>query len=466
MKYTPVSSKGVADGGPGQEKALEEAQIRDKTVVEGSGKLDFGEYELELWDLRYNGVLGRGRGSRGGAGGGRGAWAWVRTSCVPLAIIVTLSLVIVVIALLDDSLARHSDGSLAGDQCRPRHPTTHSAWLNLLTSAQHSVDIAAFYWTLLNSDVSNHSFPSAKLGEEVFEKLKETGLREGVAMRIAQNAPSHISPQKNSAVLAALGAAKVRSLDFKRLMSGGVLHTKMWLVDQRHVYLGSANMDWRALTQVKELGIVIYNCSSLALDMQKIFDSSPPPFCPEGRSGDVDAIVDVIGKAERFVYVAVMDYFPKTLYEKKTKFWPVLDDALRRAAMERGVKVRLLASHWSHTRADLPTFLRSLSALSSNATRVHIETRVFVVPAFTPEQQDIPFSRVNHNKYMVTDKAGYIGTSNWSADYFTNTGGIGLVINETAGGAAGAGGGARAQLQALFERDWHSVYARPVEEVV
>jgi hypothetical protein len=32
----------------------------------------------------------------------------------------------------------------------------------------------------------------------------------------------------------------------------------------------------------------------------------------------------------------------------------------------------------------------------------------FRVPS-TPEQEKIPFARVNHNKYMVTDNAAYIG---------------------------------------------------------
>lgn len=28
------------------------------------------------------------------------------------------------------------------------------------------------------------------------------------------------------------------------------MHTKAWLVDGKHFYIGSANIDWRALTQV------------------------------------------------------------------------------------------------------------------------------------------------------------------------------------------------------------------------
>ena len=29
----------------------------------------------------------------------------------------------------------------------------------------------------------------------------------------------------------------------------------------------------------------------------------------------------------------------------------------------------------------------------------------------------------SHGKFMVTEKAGYIGTSNWAEDYFTDTAG-------------------------------------------
>lgn len=35
------------------------------------------------------------------------------------------------------------------------------------------------------------------------------------------------------------------------------------------------------------------------------------------------------------------------------------------------------------------------------------------MPAFTPDQEEIPFARVNHNKYMVTDQAAYIGILNY-----------------------------------------------------
>lgn len=43
--------------------------------------------------------------------------------------------------------------------------------------------------------------------------------------------------------------ADIRTVNMRELTSG-VLHTKFWVVDGKHIYIGSANMDWRSLTQV------------------------------------------------------------------------------------------------------------------------------------------------------------------------------------------------------------------------
>lgn len=40
-------------------------------------------------------------------------------------------------------------------------------------------------------------------------------------------------------------------------LTSGVLHTKFWVVDKKHVYIGSANMDWRSLTQVHNTMVLI-----------------------------------------------------------------------------------------------------------------------------------------------------------------------------------------------------------------
>lgn len=72
----------------------------------------------------------------------------------------------------------------------------------------------------------------------------------------------------------------------------------------------------------------------------------------------------------------------------------------------------------------------------------------------------IPFGRVNHNKYMVTDNIAYIGTSNWSGDYFIDTAGIGFVSQDTVHNRNTSEPTLRSQLASIFERDWNSKYAK------
>lgn len=81
----------------------------------------------------------------------------------------------------------------------------------------------------------------------------------------------------------------------------------------------------------------------------------------------------------------------------------------------------------------------------------------FIVPA-SDDQARIPFARVNHNKYMVTDKVAYIGTSNWSGDYFVNTAGVGLVLADPENRDT-LQRTIRDDLASIFERDWNSKYS-------
>lgn len=87
--------------------------------------------------------------------------------------------------------------------------------------------------------------------------------------------------------------------------------------------------------------------------------------------------------------------------------------------------------------------------------------RRFIIPG-TKQQQKIPFARVNHNKYMVTDNTAYIGTSNWSGDYFINTAGIAFVLHDPVFDRNETHNTIRRQLQDIFERDWNSDYAHPM----
>lgn len=152
----------------------------------------------------------------------------------------------------------------------PSFMSTYDAWQRLINISTSSIDIGALYWTLRSDEVANHS--SSANGEQIFQSLLKYGRTPGRKLRIAQNQPTADSPSTDTIILAKRGAAEVRSVNFPKLIGAGVLHTKVWIVDGQHVYLGSANMDWRSLTQVKELGVLVENCSCLAKDVAKIFN--------------------------------------------------------------------------------------------------------------------------------------------------------------------------------------------------
>lgn len=130
----------------------------------------------------------------------------------------------------------------------PSFISTYDAWKRLIKMANNSIDIGSFYWTLRGADFYNHS--SAWQGEDIFKTLLETGTKGGIEIRIAQSAPSSVSPNLDTEILVKRKAAEVRSVDFPRLIGAGVLHTKLWIADGQHMYVGSANNDWRSLTQV------------------------------------------------------------------------------------------------------------------------------------------------------------------------------------------------------------------------
>lgn len=50
-----------------------------------------------------------------------------------------------------------------------------------------------------------------------------------------------------------------------------------------------------------------------------LWQSSPPQMSPLNRAQDIDAILRVIQNAERFIYIAVMDYIPMQIYTPTQK---------------------------------------------------------------------------------------------------------------------------------------------------
>ncbi|GAA6213738.1 phospholipase D4 [Lates japonicus] len=370
-------------------------------------------------------------------------------------------------------------------------------WKDLITMATDQVDVVSFYWTLTGEDIKVNSSTDVP-GRNILKELGELPSR-NISVRVVTSVPSVRANSTDLKILKQKGV-HVREVNFGRLTQG-VLHSKFWIVDRKHVFIGSANMDWRALTQVKELGVVIYNCSSVAKDLHKIFQSywvmgqsnsslpqpwpakfetdinldhpllveaenvsssiylsaSPPSFCPPSRTQDLEAILSIISEAQHYVDVSVMEYFPTTRFERPLKYWPFIDDAIRMAAFERKIKFRMLISCGRDSDPAMLPFLQSLASMDNPHDDITIQVKLYIVPV--GNQSDIPYSRVNHNKYMVTDKVAYIGTSNWSGDYFITTAGVGLVISQHAPQPEWKTKALQSQLRAVFDRDWYSEYA-------
>uniref|UniRef100_A0A1B6C9A8 PLD phosphodiesterase domain-containing protein n=1 Tax=Clastoptera arizonana TaxID=38151 RepID=A0A1B6C9A8_9HEMI len=470
--------------------------------------------DFDDWDSRY--MLRTDQDDFGDKHDIWGQKGWFKPSCIPISILLVLIMLVVILPLLDgadkQAMQKLYENTQQLQKCHEScrfslvesipegmsyrngttpFPSTYQVWTDMINNAQNKIEIASYYWTLRYTPEGLDSYPGMDQGKKVFEALLNAGTTRGLTLKIAQNKPSRSQPNLDTEALVRAQAAEVRNLDFPKLIGSGILHTKLWIVDRTHVYVGSANSDWRSLTQVKELGIYIQDCKCLAEDISKIFDvywmmgendakvpakwpdylatlynnvtpmnlsqlgkiylsSSPPQFCPTGRTDDGSSIKDVIGKANRFVNIAVMDYFPTTLYTPKPIYWGDIDDALKTAAIDKHVEVRLLISWWNHSHTNQKLFLKSLADISGTFPNVNITVKLFVVPS-TSEQSKIPFARVNHNKYMVTDNTAYIGTSNWSGDYFISTGGVGVIIEGLSE--------IREQLESVFMRDWNSEFA-------
>jgi phospholipase D3/4 len=366
--------------------------------------------------------------------------------------------------------------------------TTFASWKNILMNTAYTLDIAAMYITL-NDGLNWPSAAGGALGAQIFQEIVNACKR-GVKIRIIVNVPTDAEWVADLQLLKQYPNIEILEVDWNKMTkgNGGILHTKLMIADDKVAYFGSANFDWRSLSQVKELGLVTSNCPPILADLSKIYEiywmcarnsscpsngfpraldtlynetypmhiyftnrsaahvfiaSGPKMLTTPSRSSDADAIIHIINNAEVFVHASVMEYSPKSLYNKPPNYWTDLDTALRAAAL-RGVNISILASLWNHSDMSTIQYLQSLDVLSN------IEVRLIKLP---DNEWSIPFTRVNHCKYLVTESAYYITTSNWTPDYFLQTGGISMTIEST----EDAPSFDWPRMNAIFLYDWNNV---------
>ncbi|KAI4890966.1 hypothetical protein NFI96_031552, partial [Prochilodus magdalenae] len=366
----------------------------------------------------------------------------------------------------------------------------------LLDLAQKTVEIVSPLWALNSTDLKSR-FPQVKQGPLLLKRLMDLKAQR-VNLKVASGMPNNSSIPELK--LLCNNGANVHYLNMTTLTKGE-LHSSFWVVDRRHMYIGSAGMDWRSLSTRKELGVIIYNCSCLALDLHRIFNlywqlqlkesvppiwskrlaalynkdralglqlnganttayvlSSPDIFCPKDRTRDIDGIFRVIQDARRFIYISITDYLPLINNNTHSKYWSRIDVMLREALILKHIKIHLLISCREQTHPLTFNFVWSLKSLCLEISNCSMEVRFF-----SPRlHEDGSLQGINHHRYMVTDNSVYLGNLDWMGNEFTYNAGAGLVIRK-AEGMRDKSSTIVEQVKAVFDRDWHSAYTKTLQ---
>jgi phosphatidylserine/phosphatidylglycerophosphate/cardiolipin synthase-like enzyme len=331
---------------------------------------------------------------------------------------------------------------------------TQEVWLELINEAESETLWHTFYL----------AHEEGKATQPVVDALKAAA-RRGVQVHLLVD-PKFVEVYPDTLrELHALENIEVRNSPVGRWL-GGVMHAKMILVDGKTGFLGSQNFDWRSLEHIRELGIVFrdaplvkvysdvfrweWNHHDHSAIPEELPDLMPAIFQVGGSRviptispvilnkvssmDDEYQILQLLGKAEKSIDIALLSYAPTDHSGKN--YYAELDNSIRSAAL-RGVKVRLLVSHWSEEKESVDDLL-SLDVLDN------VEVRACRVAL--AKEGEIPFARVHHSKYLVVDaEQGWLGTSNWSRGYFHDSRNYGLIF---------LSGPIPERLDRLYEFDW------------
>lgn len=436
-----------------------------------------------------------------------------------------------------------------------------------------SLDIIAQYWQLnahpddpLSGDygyskADMHKF-GAHEGFDVYRALENAADR-NISIRLLQHSGVYPDYTKEPSDLAS-GRPNVENVTLLlgEWWGSGIVHAKVWISDSRDVYIGSANNDWKSLTQVKEVGVYLVDCPSIARQVEIYYNNlwklaslnvsaytttvwdqqwqinrqvpcwshfltprercrSPLPryvavphvvgyptlsdprmfktsiqtpgyncstskpqssylsFAPPELSfgkhqADEQAWADTIKSVGTGATVRInsMDWLGQSQYMQQTVYWSSLSSAVSEVVFSRHAKVKILVAYWAHFINNTDQYLKSLLysnvlcySSKYNKCSGKVEIKYYKVPGFnltgpaihngTSTGNIYPgFTRVNHGKYAVSDVRAHIGTSNLVWDYFYSTAGVSFGTYNPA---------IVSQLQEIFDADWNSPYAVPVE---
>jgi phospholipase D3/4 len=162
---------------------------------------------------------------------------------------------------------------------------TEDALVRLTRAAEYTIDLTAMYWALLPDPkgADEAGFRDADFqamgaghGRDLYDALRDAAAR-GVKIRILQSPGFSKSSEKGESETLAdehPDRVSIQNVDMGRWYGGsGIMHQKIWIFDARHLYIGSANMDWKSISQVKEMGVAVEDSPQLAADAAKYFNT-------------------------------------------------------------------------------------------------------------------------------------------------------------------------------------------------
>src|SRR5690349_1192549 len=159
---------------------------------------------------------------------------------------------------------------------------TEDLLVRLTGAARTTIDLTAMYWALLPDPAGDEKgFTAAELeemgagaGRALHRALRDAAAR-GVRIRILEGPGfSGSAPESETLRAEFPDPISIHSVHMGKWYGGsGVMHQKIWIFDSRHLYIGSTNMDWKSISQVKEMGVAVEDSPELAADAAKYFEA-------------------------------------------------------------------------------------------------------------------------------------------------------------------------------------------------
>lgn len=356
-------------------------------------------------------------------------------------------------------------------------PRTADVWLDMINNSKSTLDIEMFY-------IANQK---GEVLEPVLTAIKNAAAR-SVQVRIIIDEGFYKSSEKSADELNNIQNITIRKIPFKQI-AGGVMHAKYFVADDYDLFLGSQNMDWRALKHIHEMGIRVKN-KNIAKTFLNIFNIdwnlcenpemkdfenfknkyntkfvksrnpvsintkefgkirlypafSPPDITPKKFNREEKELIKIINKAKDKLYIQMYSYSLKG--KEKGSTFDNIDNALRRAA-KRGVQVKIIFSNWA-IRSGATESIKELSTVPN------IEIKFSSIPEYSGGF--IPYSRVEHCKYFIADNnISWISTANWEWGYFNDSRNATMIIKNKK---------VNSELEEVFKRDWNGNLTEKVD---